>query len=327
MNSSDPQSATGSLGLDQVTDTSGETQLKHSPCKMLTSLQYSSTPVGAARGLIALPLVSVFGHVMLANGCLLLVLIRVEALWSPIVSDADVSHSLSFIAGVHASTRHGTGPLRRYLSPAEVQAADGPLLLPGPLPFHCAPEWFCHGVLVALAGSLDFCGSRVIEHLYCDHMALVHLGCGDTEPSQRAGVAVIVCFVGLDIPVIVLSYLQILIVVHRAGEDRWKALHTCGTHLMVLLVFYLVGTVAFLSHTMRLGLSSDLNTLMGLVYILLPAAVNPVIYGVRTAEIRQGFSRVFGKVLWARNTSKKMSIIKVCPWTNPAHRGSAPLSI
>ncbi|XP_077397772.1 olfactory receptor 52D1-like [Festucalex cinctus] len=151
--------------------------------------------------------------------------------------------------------------------------------------------------LVGLAGSLHFCASHVIRHCYCDHMALVSLACGDTGRSDAAGVAVIACFVGVDIPLIIFSYLKILGVVVRAaahGDERRKAFHTCGTHLMVMMVFYLVGSVTFLSHNLGLAIPTDANSAMGLLYILIPAAANPIIYGVRTAEIRNGFYRLVG---------------------------------
>lgn len=147
------------------------------------------------------------------------------------------------------------------------------------------------GLLVALAGSLQFCGSDIIRHCYCDHMALVSLACGSTASSAAAGLAVIACVVGVDIPLIAFSYGCILAAVRRAaaaGQDPWKALHTCGTHLITMLCFYLVGCVAFLSHNLRISMTSDLNSLLGVTYILLPATANPVIYGVRTREIRRG---------------------------------------
>lgn len=150
--------------------------------------------------------------------------------------------------------------------------------------------------LVALAGSLRFCGSNMIRHCYCDHMALVSLACDSTERNSAAGLAVIVCFVGVDIPLIFFSYMKILSVVLRAaaaGEDRWKAFHTCGTHLMVMMCFYLVGSVTFLSHNLNIDIPTDANSFMGLMYILFPATVNPVIYGVRTHEIRNEFFRIF----------------------------------
>lgn len=142
--------------------------------------------------------------------------------------------------------------------------------------------------LVGLAGSLSFCGPNVIHHCYCDHVALVSLACGSTKQSDAMGLAVIVCFVGMDISLIIFSYVKILNAVLRAtvGEDRWKAFHTCGTHLMVMMCFYLIGSVSFLSHTLNIHIPTDVNTFLGVVYIVFPAAVNPIIYGVRTREIR-----------------------------------------
>ncbi|XP_071394823.1 olfactory receptor 52Z1P [Centroberyx affinis] len=168
--------------------------------------------------------------------------------------------------------------------------------------------------LVGLAGSLPFCGSGVIRHCYCDHMALVSLACGNTDRNEAAGLAVIVCFVGVDISLIVFSYVKILSVVLQAaaGEDRWKAFHTCGTHLMVMMSFYLVGSVTFLSHTLDIPIPTDVNTFMGLMYILFPATVNPIIYGVRTREIRNGFFKMF-KIRANKIITVKVSTIKVSP--------------
>ncbi|KAM9852901.1 olfactory receptor 52L1 [Aulostomus maculatus] len=149
--------------------------------------------------------------------------------------------------------------------------------------------------LVGLAGSLQFCGSNIIQHCYCDHMALVSLACNSTDRSSVAGLAVIVCFVGVDIPLIFFSYMKILSVVLRAagGDDRWKAFHKCGTHLIVMMCFYLVGSVTFLSRNLNIHIPTDVNTFMGLMYILFPATFNPIIYGVRTTEIRNGLYRLF----------------------------------
>lgn len=150
--------------------------------------------------------------------------------------------------------------------------------------------------LVSLAGSLHFCGSNVIQHFYCDHMALVSLACDGTDRNKAAGLAVIICFVGVDIPLIFFSYMKILSVVLQtaaAGEDRMKAFHTCSTHLMVILCFYLVGSVTFLSRNLNIPIPTGVNTFMGLMYILLPATVNPIIYGVRTKEIRNDFMKIF----------------------------------
>ncbi|XP_076137859.1 olfactory receptor 52K2-like [Alosa pseudoharengus] len=149
--------------------------------------------------------------------------------------------------------------------------------------------------LIGLVLPLSFCDSNVINHCYCDHMALVSLACSNTDKNKAMGLAVIVCFVGVDTSLIFFSYVNILYVVLRAaaGEDRWKAFHTCGTHLMVMMSFYLVGSVTFLSHNLPIPIPVDVNTFLGLLYIIFPASVNPVIYGVRTKEIRHAILRMF----------------------------------
>uniref|UniRef100_A0A3Q1F2G7 Olfactory receptor n=1 Tax=Acanthochromis polyacanthus TaxID=80966 RepID=A0A3Q1F2G7_9TELE len=170
--------------------------------------------------------------------------------------------------------------------------------------------------LVGLAGSLRFCSSNIIRHCYCDHMALVSLACSSTSRNSAAGLAVIICFVGVDIPLIFFSYMKIISVVLRAaaGEERRKAFHTCGTHLMVMMCFYLVGSVSFLSHNLNIPIPTDANSFMGLMYILLPATVNPIIYGVRTKEIRNGFLRIINL------RAKTIMSVKVCPTGKPQTR-------
>ncbi|MBN3297258.1 olfactory receptor 52K2-like [Amia ocellicauda] len=149
--------------------------------------------------------------------------------------------------------------------------------------------------LVILAHPLSFCRSNVINHCYCDHMALVSLACDNTTKNDIMGLVVILVFVVGDISVIVFSYIRILKAVLSAtsAEERWKAFHTCGTHLIVMLFFYLTGTVAFLAHNLRIAIPTDAHTFLGVMYIVLPASVNPIIYGVRTKEIRNAIIKIF----------------------------------
>uniref|UniRef100_A0A3Q3WCS1 G-protein coupled receptors family 1 profile domain-containing protein n=1 Tax=Mola mola TaxID=94237 RepID=A0A3Q3WCS1_MOLML len=88
--------------------------------------------------------------------------------------------------------------------------------------------------LVGLAGSPCFCGS--IPHCYCDHMVMVSL----------VGLAAIICFVGVDIPLILFSYIEMVERGLWSGSGQQGPLG--DTHLMVMMCFYLAGGVTFLSH-------------------------------------------------------------------------------
>ncbi|XP_051962883.1 olfactory receptor 52K2 [Xyrauchen texanus] len=166
--------------------------------------------------------------------------------------------------------------------------------------------------LVGLAAPLSFCGSNVIHHCYCDHMALVSLACGSITKNNAMGLVVIICFVGIDISVIFFSYVKILHVVlgTAAREDRWKAFHTCSTHLMVMMCFYFVGSITFLSRNLNIPIPIDVNTFLGVMYIVLPASVNPIIYGVRTKEIRNALVNMF-KINMNKVSIVKISTIKI----------------
>ncbi|VCW69922.1 unnamed protein product [Gulo gulo] len=71
---------------------------------------------------------------------------------------------------------------------------------------------------------------------------------------------------------------------HRA---RQKALGTCGSHLGVISMFYLPGIFTII--TQRFGHHVPLHThiLLANICMLAPPMLNPIIYGVKTKQIRE----------------------------------------
>ncbi|XP_006628030.2 olfactory receptor 52E8-like [Lepisosteus oculatus] len=151
--------------------------------------------------------------------------------------------------------------------------------------------------LIILAKPLPYCGSNVIKQSYCEHMALVTLACGSIAKNDAMGLVVAYSIVSFDILVISFSYIRILNVVLKAAstKERRRAFHTCGTHLIVMLFFYLSGSVTFLAYRLKINIPTDVHTFLGVMYLVFPAGVNPIIYGVRTKEIRNGIVKIFTK--------------------------------
>ncbi|XP_006628027.2 olfactory receptor 52K1-like [Lepisosteus oculatus] len=143
-------------------------------------------------------------------------------------------------------------------------------------------------LIVILAGSLSYCLSNVIEHCYCEHMALVGLACGSTTKNSIMGLLVVFCIPGLDLLFIFFSYLKIFSVVFKAasGKSCHKAMHTCGTHLIVILVSYTLAMCSFIAYRFGKSVPPDVHVLISVIYVIFPCCFNPVIYGVRTKEIR-----------------------------------------
>ncbi|KAM5126107.1 olfactory receptor 52K2-like [Mantella aurantiaca] len=135
---------------------------------------------------------------------------------------------------------------------------------------------------------LSLCTNNVIHHSFCDHMAVVKLACSDSTLNSIYGLAVALLIVAVDLVFIAWSYVLILHAVFRlkSREARLKALSTCASHIGAILVFYL--TIVLSSVVQRFGKTVPLYVLILLanVYLMLPPLINPLIYGVRTKQIR-----------------------------------------
>ncbi|KAM4846352.1 olfactory receptor 52K1-like [Thomomys bottae] len=143
--------------------------------------------------------------------------------------------------------------------------------------------------VVALASRVCFCRSDVIRHFACEHMALMRLSCGDVSVNKTAGLAFRVVNRALDLLLLSASYSRIVRAALRisAGRARAKALHTCGSHLLVVLIVYSSTLGSSLVYRLARAASQDVHNLLSAFYLLLPCLANPVIYGARTTEIRQ----------------------------------------
>ncbi|XP_043927709.1 olfactory receptor 52K1-like [Protopterus annectens] len=142
--------------------------------------------------------------------------------------------------------------------------------------------------LPILASRLPYCNSNIISISYCDHMSVVKLACADTTLNSSYGLVVIFLVVS-DMSFIVFSYSMILRAVLKlgSGEERQKALHTCGSHLCVVVFAYSSATFSFITHRFGRALPPEFIVVFACLYLILPAMLNPIIYGARTKEIRR----------------------------------------
>ncbi|XP_074840382.1 olfactory receptor 52L1-like [Carettochelys insculpta] len=142
---------------------------------------------------------------------------------------------------------------------------------------------------------LPFCKVIVIPHSYCEHMAVVKLACADTTVNAAYGLLLILLVGGLDVLSIALSYIMILRAVFSlpSGQAQLKALSTCTSHVCIILIFYVPGLFSFLAHRFGQSVPQSIHVLLANLYLLLPPMLNPIVYGVKTKQIRTRVSRVF----------------------------------
>ncbi|XP_006203480.3 olfactory receptor 51G2 [Vicugna pacos] len=140
-----------------------------------------------------------------------------------------------------------------------------------------------------------YCGSPVLSHPYCLHQEVMKLACADIRANSVYGLFVIVSTVGVDSLLILLSYALILHTVLSIASraERLKALNTCVSHICAVLLFYtpMIG----LSVIHRFGKQAPhlVQVIMGFVYLLFPPLMNPIVYSVKTKQIRDRVTQAF----------------------------------
>ncbi|XP_049747335.1 olfactory receptor 52L1-like [Elephas maximus indicus] len=142
---------------------------------------------------------------------------------------------------------------------------------------------------------LIFCEATIIGHAYREHMAVVKLACSDTTVNRAYALAVALLVVGLDVLAIAVSYVLIFQAVLKVPgkKARLKAFSTCGSHVFVILIFYVPGVFSFLTHRFGHHVPHHIHVLLATLYLLVPPALNPLVYGVKTQQIRQRVLRIF----------------------------------
>ncbi|XP_037691418.1 olfactory receptor 4N4 [Choloepus didactylus] len=152
---------------------------------------------------------------------------------------------------------------------------------------------FVHSMIqVVLILHLPFCGPNQLDNFFCDVPQVIKLACTDTFVVEllmvfNSGLLTLLCFLGL-----LASYGVILCHVHgSSSEGKNKALSTCTTHIIVILLMF--GPAIFIYTRPFRALPAD--KVVSFFHTVIFPLMNPVIYTLRNQEVKTSMKRLLSR--------------------------------
>ncbi|CAI9153116.1 unnamed protein product [Rangifer tarandus platyrhynchus] len=143
--------------------------------------------------------------------------------------------------------------------------------------------------------SFPFCGINKVNHFFCDSPPVLRLVCADTALTEMAIFAMGVAILLAPVSLILVSYWNIIstVIQMQAGEGRLKAFSTCGSHLIVVVLFYGSGIFTYMRPNSKTIKERD--KMISVFYTVVTPMLNPIIYSLRNKDVKGALRKLAGR--------------------------------
>ncbi|XP_075072543.1 olfactory receptor 6F1-like [Mixophyes fleayi] len=151
-----------------------------------------------------------------------------------------------------------------------------------------------------------FCGSKIINHFFCDVGPLVKLSSPDTFFLDCFILMISAVVVLSSLLLITMSYVFIISAILRisSSSGRHKAFSTCASHFSIVTIFF--GTVIFMYVRPSSGENYQMDKAVSVFYSVVTPAFNPLIYSLRNNEVKRALMKAFKR---KRNDWEHLGVI------------------
>uniref|UniRef100_A0A8D0BPP8 Olfactory receptor n=1 Tax=Salvator merianae TaxID=96440 RepID=A0A8D0BPP8_SALMN len=158
-----------------------------------------------------------------------------------------------------------------------------------------ASSWiggFMHSIIqVILIIPLPFCGPNELDNFFCDITQIIKIACTNTYTLEivmfvSSGLVSTACFI-----LLLISYGSLLVKLRAPSEGNTKAISTCTSHLIVVIMYFGPCVFIYLSPFSRFGIEKVLS----IFYICITPFLNPTIYSLKNKEMKAALKKILSR--------------------------------